>query len=114
MALTEAQTLECLREIGAFIKKRRPTEEIRDKLDYRGEVIKSEVLLSAVRPRSGTGEPFVSPIAKIKWIGTQSAWVLYWMRADLKWHRYSPSRPIRSLGDAFTEINKDPYGCFFG
>jgi hypothetical protein len=114
MALTETQTLECLREIGAFIKKRRPREDIRDKLDYRGEILKSEVVLSSVRPAFDSGEPRAFPFAKIKWIGTQRAWVIYWMRADLKWHRYSPSRKIRSLADALAEIDSDPYCCFFG
>jgi hypothetical protein len=115
MALSDKEIQECLREVGAFIAKRRPPEHIRAQLDYRGEVQRSEVVLSSVRPALlGRKETMVQPFAKIKWIGTKSAWIIYWMRADLKWHRYDPSQKIRSLHDALAEIHADPYGCFFG
>jgi Protein of unknown function (DUF3024) len=115
MALKKEQIIECLREVGAFIEKRRPPEEIRDKLDYRGEVIKSEVVLSEIRPVfQGNGEYRANPFAKIRWVERRSEWQIFWRRADLKWHRYKPTREIRRLRDALLEIEGDPKGCFFG
>ena len=115
MSLSEFQIAECLQEIGRFIEKRRPPEHIREQVDLRGELVKSEVILSEVRaPWDGIGGKIVAPFAKVKWIGSRKQWEIYWQRANMKWNKYKPSRSIGSLGDALAEIDADPFGCFFG
>jgi len=89
MAIPQSELHKCLRATGAFVEKRRPKPEIRDRVDLRADIEGSALVLSEVRP--AYNDPRVirhSPIAKAKWIGTQKRWRLYWMRADLKWHAY--------------------------
>jgi hypothetical protein len=115
MALSVTQVQECLRATGAFIAKRRPAPHIREKLDYRAEIDGSTVTVISVRPRfDNPSQKMDRPIARIRWIGTQKKWQMYWMRADLKWHTYKPATAIKSIGDALEEVHRDPYCCFFG
>lgn len=115
MALSEKQLAECLGEAGRFLQAFRPREEIRDKLDYRFKIKRSEIVLYSIRPR-WDGSPGVSEqeLAKVKWVAAREKWQIYWMRADCRWHEYKAIREIRSLKDALAEVRADPYGCFFG
>ncbi|MDI6689687.1 MAG: DUF3024 domain-containing protein [Actinomycetota bacterium] len=56
-------------------------------------------------------EPFLEECAKIQFIKSRNIWKLYWMRSDLKWHGYGE---YSSFEAAIKEIDRDPYGCFFG
>jgi hypothetical protein len=55
-----------------------------------------------------------SDIAKITYVKTQKVWKLYWMRQDLKWHRYEPFESDKLLQKILTIVVKDEFGCFFG
>lgn len=52
-------------------------------------------------------------IAKGTYIRSRKKWELFWMRADLKWHRYDPLEETPYLEKVLEEIKKDPYGCFW-
>jgi hypothetical protein len=115
MALTELQLRECLRAVGAFISKRRPRPAIRDKLDYRADIDGVNVTIVAVRPAYKDATRLVDePVARTRWIGTRQVWRLYWMRADLKWHRYEPFPESPRIAAVLSEVDSDPHGCFFG
>jgi hypothetical protein len=115
MALSEAQILECLQVTGAFISKRRPPPELRDKVDIRAHIKKSEVTLVSVHPAYDDETRKVQhPFAKARWVGTQKVWRLYWMRADLRWHAYQPLPEARRLESLLAEVDRDPHCCFFG
>lgn len=103
------------KSLDAFIEKRRPPEEIRDKLDlgYRleGEIIQ----IFEIRPNwQNPAEKIESPIAKAKYVKSRSVWKVYWMRADLKWHPYDPQREVSNLTAFLELIDQDNYGCFWG
>jgi hypothetical protein len=53
-------------------------------------------------------------VAKFKFIRRRGEWYLFWMRADLKWHRYVPLPSDVDLGRLVAEVDKDAHGCFFG
>ena len=115
MALSPSQLAECLREVGAFMKELRPPQELREKVDYRIDIVGSEIVLSSVRPHwDNTPGKSQLPIAKVKWIATRKQWRLYWQRADGKWHSYNAgSRPL-TIREALAEVRRDRHCCFFG
>ncbi|RLB39490.1 MAG: hypothetical protein DRH30_09780 [Deltaproteobacteria bacterium] len=55
-----------------------------------------------------------TPCARRRYVRTKNIWQLYWQRAALKWHRYDPLPKSARLGVLVTEIDKDPFCCFFG
>ena len=54
------------------------------------------------------------PIAKFKFIRTAGEWRLYWMRADLKWHKYDPFPSSLLLEKLVEVVDQDRLCCFFG
>ena len=56
---------------------------------------------------------FEKPI-KATYVKATNTWKVYWLRADLKWHRYEPKATVSSVEGFIAEIDRDPYGCFFG
>jgi hypothetical protein len=115
MAIPDPQLRACLKAVGEFLEKRRPPLHIRDRLDLRADITGSEAVIFEVRPpfldRKQTVE---HPVAKVKWIGTRKVWRLFWMRADLKWHSYDPRPEATDIETLFSEVDRDPHGCFFG
>jgi hypothetical protein len=115
MPLPDEPLRAALRASGDFLSRRRPPPEIRDQLDLKVEIKNRDLLLLEVRPqwndKSKTQE---HPVAKMKWVGTQNVWRLFWMRQDLKWHLYEPKPEARSIKALFEEVERDPHGCFFG
>ena len=83
------------------------------KLEYR--VSGQDVVLYERRPHWNKKEEWLeTPAAKLKFVRTAGEWRLFWMRADLKWHRYDPFPASKQLGDLVDEISRDPCACFFG
>ncbi len=109
------QLQECLCAVGAFIEKRRPNPEIRDRLDYRADISGSEVVIVSLRPSfDDTTTTIEMPLARAKWVATRKTWRLYWMRADNKWHSYRPLPEAPTLAAILAEVDRDPICCFFG
>ncbi len=112
MAFTPEQLSECVREVGRFVAKRRPPPHVREQVDLRAEIKKTEILL--VHRRRIPGKEYDSPIAKVRWIAARRVWILYWMRANFKWLAYETERPLLTIGAALDEVDRDSFGCFFG
>jgi hypothetical protein len=53
-------------------------------------------------------------IAKFKYVRSTKRWNLYWMRQDLKWHSYEPLPDSATIEKLVAEVDRDPYGAFFG
>ena len=60
------------------------------------------------------GEFMEHAVAKATYIKSRRIWKIYWMRADLEWHRYDPLPAVSTIDDFIVEVYRDPYGCFFG
>ncbi|MDD2763927.1 MAG: DUF3024 domain-containing protein [Opitutaceae bacterium] len=91
MALPDTQVRACLKAVGAFLAKRRPPPEVRDRLDFHADISGSDLIVVEVRPSfSDPSRKIEHPVAKAKWVEARKVWRLFWMRSDLKWHSYTP------------------------
>jgi len=115
MPLPDTQVAACLKAVGAFLEKRRPPLEIRDRLDFRADITGSDVVVVEVRPAfEDPSRKVEHPVAKAKWVATRKVWRLFWMRADLKWHSYTPKPEAATIEAVLSEVDRDPHRCFFG
>jgi hypothetical protein len=55
----------------------------------------------------------VYPIAKLRYVKSARHWLLYWQRADGRWHLYEPDI-YAQLEVALDAVRIDRDGCFFG
>ena len=53
-------------------------------------------------------------VARFPYLRSRGHWLLYWMRADLKWHRYDPALATADLKQLVRVVEDDEYGAFFG
>ena len=103
------------KQIIEFVESRRPEENIRPELDIGYRITGQSFEIFEIRPR--WKQPDITQeisVAKATFVKSRKVWKLYWMRADLKWHRYDPLSDTKSLQDVLKEIGEDPYCCFWG
>lgn len=55
-----------------------------------------------------------SMVAKTTYVKKSGLWKVYWQRADLKWHSYSPVPEVNSLEEFLALVEKDEHCCFYG
>lgn len=103
------------REIKSFMARRRPPEEIRDKLDL-GYSFENNVLeIYEIRPLwDGTGRKIRSQVAKTRYIKSRGVWKIYWRRASGKWELYEPRQEVQELSEFLRIVDEDEYACFWG
>jgi len=53
-------------------------------------------------------------IARFRYSPSGRAWTVYWMRSDLKFHRYTLLDPQPGIGPLLDEVARDPHACFWG
>ena len=116
MPFNELETQKIKNTIEAeYMAKRRPPAHIRAELDMGYRIEGQSVFLFEIRPNYlDKTEIMQLEFAKITFVKKQKIWKLYWMRQDLKWHRYDPLSETPSLENALAEVISDPYACFFG
>jgi len=98
-----------------FMAKRRPPANIRKELDFGFRINNQSIEFFEIRPNwldKSVIEEF--RFAKTTYVKTQKIWKLYWIRQDLKWHRYEPLLEAKTLEESLHEIVNDPFACFFG
>jgi len=101
--------------IEPFMAKRRPPVHIRDRFDLGYRIENYGIEIFEIRPRwDKPSEKIESPVAKATYIKTRKLWKIYWQRADLKWHAYTPSPTVSRLEEFLEIVDKDQQGCFFG
>jgi hypothetical protein len=114
MAFSEIDRQRIKNEVGGLCSQRTPTH-LKDKLRFEYEIEKQNVLIYEVRPVwNNPKEHTKLPFAKLTYVNSRKIWKLYWKRASGKWVGYEPKDSDKDLGVLVQEINKDPYGCFFG
>ena len=115
MALTATQIQEIEQAGAAFLQKRRPSLEIRNKLDLAYRIEGPSVVVYEIRPNWQNPAEFMEgAVAKTTFVQTKNVWQVYWMRADLKWHGYKPRPSVKTIQAFFQLVDDDEYGCFFG
>jgi hypothetical protein len=99
----------------AFLEERRPPLEIRSQLDLAYRIDGQSVLVYELRPRwNNPAEIMEEPVAKTTFVQTQNQWKVFWMRADMKWHGYSPKPTVKTVQAFFKLVDDDKHACFFG
>jgi hypothetical protein len=115
MALSDIEVARFRTELSTFIERRRPPVHIRSQVDLCYRISGQSVELFEVRPRfMDPSEKHEIPVAKATYVRTQEHWRVYWMRSDLKWHRYGPDPEVSRLAEFLDLVDRDEYACFFG
>ena len=101
--------------MAAYLEKTRPPVYIRNELDIAYRIENQSVALFEIRPAFRRPDQIIEhAIAKATYVKPEKEWRLYWMRADLKWHRYEPIPEVNSLEEFLQVIEEDAHGCFYG
>lgn len=115
MAFSEFEQALNQKALTWFMDQRRPPEHIRPQLDIGYTVSGHTVDLFEIRPDWQDQTTIRhTPIARVRYVRTQSEWRLYWMRRDLKWHAYEPAEVHSDLLSALEAVDRDAHCCFFG
>ncbi|WP_017733060.1 DUF3024 domain-containing protein [Nafulsella turpanensis] len=103
------------RQIQKFIESKRPSEEIRSKLDFGYSYKNNAVELYEIRPQ-WDDESIIRhhPFAKAKYVKTKNIWKVYWMRSNLKWALYDPLPEVKGVDEFLEAVDQDAHHCFFG
>ena len=101
--------------VAAFVAKRRPPAHLRDQVDLSFRCDGRSIEIFEIRPRwDNPAERVEEAVAKARYLKSRDTWLVYWQRADLKWHKYDPMPEVSTL-DAFLRlVDDDEYACFFG
>lgn len=115
MALDILITLDSIEVLENYIDKIRPKAELRDMVDLTYTIENQSIIIYEIRPHFSLPEQkFESHIAKTTFIKAKNHWKVYWMRADLKWHAYTPHPIVNTLKEFVALVEQDEYGCFWG
>ena len=115
MAFNELEKKRIEKAASQFIENNRPLPHIRPELDLGYRVTGQSVEIFEIRPKwKAMHEKDEHPVAKATYVKSQEVWRIYWQRADLKWHRYTPFPEAESITDFFSVLAQDEYCCFWG
>ena len=115
MALNDLEKKRVQNAIAAYVERRRPPLHIREQVDLAFRFDGRTVELFEIRPRwDRPTEKIEEAVAKARYLQSRGEWLVYWQRADLKWHKYGPQPEVRTLEAFLKLVDEDEYGCFFG
>lgn len=115
MALSKVQREKAEIAMDSFIARRRPPENLRDKVDLTYRLNDSEIIIFELRPCWNKPKEIIEEnVARAKYVKAKNIWKIYWQRADLKWHPYPPKLEVNNILDFISEVDADPNGCFLG
>lgn len=98
-----------------YLSKTRPPVHIRNELDVNYKIEKQSVEIFELRPHFQNREKIIeTPIAKATFVKSSNKWKIFWMRADLKWHKYEPIPEVADLEGFIQAVEDDSSGYFFG
>jgi hypothetical protein len=116
MALSEFEAARARKALDAFMVKHRPPAHIRAELDLGSRISGQSVEIFEIRPvwRGKAGEKRESSVAKTTFVRSRGVWRVFWMRSDLKWHRYEPAPEVAAIEDFCALVAEDANACFGG
>lgn len=104
-------------KVDSYVASKRPSIEIRSKLDFGFKFEKNTFEIFTVRPVWSSPDPNdyqKSSFAKFRYFKSREVWKLYWMRASGKWEIYEAFPESKSVDKIIECIEEDAYGCFYG
>jgi hypothetical protein len=115
VALSEFERKRFERMVGAFVEERRPPAYLRAKVDLSFRVTGQSVEIFEVRPKFDRPDRKIEEaVARATYVKATGRWKVFWQRADLKWHRYTPMPEVPSLEEFLELVREDKNSCFFG
>jgi len=115
MAFSELDRKRIEKTLEDYLEKVRPPVHIREQLDIGYRINNQSVELFEIRPAfQRPTQKIEEAIAKATYVKRVKEWRLYWMRADLKWHRYEPVPEVKNLDKFLQVVEEDAYSCFYG
>jgi hypothetical protein len=115
MAISEFEIKRVEKIMEGYLARTRPPVQIRNELDIGYRIENQSVELFEVRPDfKDPSTKIEHAIAKATYLKREGIWKIYWMRADLKWHRYEPVPEADNLEEFLSVIEDDHHGCFYG
>jgi Protein of unknown function (DUF3024) len=115
VAFNDIERKRCEQDLEKFMELHRPPPHIRPKLDIGYRIAGHSVEIFEVRPNwQNAKETMEHPVAKATFVRTRNLWRVFWMRQDLKWHRYEPNPETQSLEAFLAVVGRDEHCCFFG
>lgn len=102
-------------KVAAFVAKRRPPAHLRDQVDLAFRFDGRNIEIFEIQPRwNKPTESIEEAVAKARYLKSRDEWLVYWQRADLKWHKYGPVPEVKTVDAFLTLVDQDEHGCFFG
>jgi hypothetical protein len=115
MALNDIEIRRIRNTVAAFVEKHRPPRGIRGQLDLGFRFDGRSIELFEIRPRwDNPKQQIEHRVAKARYLQSRGEWLVYWQRADLKWHKYDPQPEVATLEAFLALVAEDKYACFFG
>jgi len=115
MAFSKSTKNRIEKVMDEYLKRSRPPLHIRDQLDIGYRIENQSVEIFEIRPAfNKPGEIVEIPVSKATYVKRSGIWKIYWMKSDLKWHRYEPTPDVDDLESFLSIIEEDQFGCFFG
>jgi len=103
------------RAVAAFVAARRPPAHLRDQVDLTYRFDGRNLEIFEIRARwDEPAEKIEASIAKARYVKSRDLWLVYWQRADLKWHKYDPVPAVGTVEAFLRLVDEDEYACFFG
>jgi hypothetical protein len=115
MAFSEFELKRIEKLAQHFVEANRPPVHIRAQLDLGFRITGQSLELFDIRPNwRNPNEINELPFAKTTYVKKSNSWKIFWMRQDLKWHRYAPDPEVPRLEDFFAVVADDANACFRG
>ena len=115
MAFDDLELKRIDNSVGALCR-RRTRPDLRHELEFIYEIDGHNVSVYEVRPAwRDPSQKTKLGVARFKYVRSRNEWRLYWMRRDLKWHRYNVEEAqSKRLEPLVRVVEEDRLCAFFG
>jgi hypothetical protein len=115
MAIDNLQVLEIIEVMEAFLERKRPPEDIRQRLDIGYTIEGQSIIIHEILSSGNDASKVIYPeVAKATLVKAKNHWKVFWRLNDLKWHAYEPTPAVATLQDFVKLVEEDKYACFWG
>ena len=115
LSLSEFESRRVEKLASEYVDAHRPPAHLRSQLDIGFRISDQSLELFEIRPRwDNPSEILEHAFAKTTFVKKTRSWKIYWMRQDLKWHRYDPVPEVASLEEFLSTVAEDALACFRG